>query len=165
MIRLLEKMERMREDLGADLVYDFIGDIVDGDFSDLATLMQAAVIHREKLDDIIATMERNHSEEHKKLLEEVERERLSEDVFDLPKMRREQNDLIVEKLPERNFGLFTEYILKKCKVRIHQTQNEKIKRIERLPKYIRDISKTNKLPLYQMEDAIRFTSFRGYAKE
>lgn len=66
MIRLLEKMERMREDLGADLVYDFIGDIVDGDFNDLASLMQAAVIHREKLDDIIATMERKLSEEHKK---------------------------------------------------------------------------------------------------
>lgn len=165
MIRLLEKMERMREDLGADLVYDFIGDIVDGDFNDLASLMQAAVIHREKLDDIIATMERKLSEEHKKLLEEVERERLSEDIFDLPKMRREQHDLVVRKLPERNFGVFTEHILKKCNVRIHQTQNEKIKRIERLPKYIRDISKTNRLPLYQLEDAIRFTSFRGYVKE
>ncbi|MGQ7890675.1 DEAD/DEAH box helicase [Paenibacillus sp. WC2504] len=165
MIRLLEKMERMREDLGADLVYDFIGDIVDGDFNDLASLMQAAVIHREKLEDIIASMERKLSEEHKKLLEDVERERLSEDAFDLPKMRREQHDLVVKKLPERNYGPFTEHILKKCNVRIHQTQNEKIKRIERLPKYIRDISKTNRLPLYQLEEAIRFTSFRGYEKE
>lgn len=47
MIRLLEKMERMREDLGTDLVYDFIGEVVDGDFHDLASLMQVAVIHRE----------------------------------------------------------------------------------------------------------------------
>ncbi|AIQ22012.1 helicase-related protein [Paenibacillus sp. FSL H7-0737] len=165
MIRLLEKMERMREDLGADLVYDFIGEIVDGDFNDLASLMQAAVIHREKLDDIIASMERKLSEEHKKLLEEVEKERLSDDIFDLPKMRREQHDMTVKKLPARNYGPFTEHILKKCNVRIHQTQNEKVKRIERLPKYIRDISKNNRLPLYQLEEAIRFTSFQDYVKE
>lgn len=103
------------------------------------------------------------SEEHKKLLEKVEKERLSEDAFDLPKMRREQHDLVVQKLPERNYGHFTEYILTKSNVRIHQTQNEKIRRIERLPKYIRDISKTNHLPLYQLDEAIRFTSYGEYA--
>lgn len=83
MIRLLDKMDRMRNDLGSDLVYDFIGEIFNGEDHDLPSLMQAAILERENLDDIIASMERSISEEHQRLLEFVKQERLAEDAFDL----------------------------------------------------------------------------------
>lgn len=59
----------MREDLGADLVYDFIGEVLEDRYFDLPTLMQQAILNREKLDEVIAGMERTLSEEHKRLLQ------------------------------------------------------------------------------------------------
>ena len=38
MLRLLNKLELMREDLGADLVYDFIGEVLEERYFDLPTL-------------------------------------------------------------------------------------------------------------------------------
>src|SRR5699024_867091 len=47
MVRLLEKMEQMRNDLGSDLVYDFVGEILEDKYDSLANLMQDAILHRE----------------------------------------------------------------------------------------------------------------------
>lgn len=165
MIRLLDKMDQMRNDLGSDLVYDFIGEIFNGEDHDLPSLMQAAILERENLDDIIASMERSISEEHRRLLEFVQQERLTEDTFDLPKMRREQHDIAVSKLSHRSYAEFAEQVLARNNIRVYSSQQEKVKRIDRMPKYIRDLCRIHNLPYSQMNEAIRFTSFFEYCVE
>ena len=58
MTKLLDKMELMKSDLGSDLVYDFMGDILEEHYDSLADLMQQAIIKREHLDEVIAGMEK-----------------------------------------------------------------------------------------------------------
>jgi superfamily II DNA or RNA helicase len=159
MIRLLDKMDRMRNDLGSDLVYDFIGEIFNGKDHDLSSLMQAAILERENLDDIIASMERSISEEHQRLLDLVKEERLAEDAFDLPKLRREQQDIAVSKMSHRSYAEFAEQTLLRNNVRVYPSHQEKVKRIDRLPKYIRDLCRIHGLPYNQMNEAIRFTPY------
>ncbi|KJE27973.1 hypothetical protein LG52_2260 [Geobacillus kaustophilus] len=52
LITLMTKMEQMRKDLGHDLVYDFIGDLLEEHAADLPTLMQQAILQREQIDDV-----------------------------------------------------------------------------------------------------------------
>lgn len=165
MIRLLDKMDQMRNDLGSDLVYDFIGEIFNGKDHDLPSLMQAAILERENLDDIIASMERSISEEHQRLLEFVQQERLAEDAFDLPRMRREQHDIAVSKLSHRSYAEFAEQVLVRNNIRVYSSQQEKVKRIDRMPKYIRDLCRIHNLPYSQMNEAIRFTPYSEYCVE
>ncbi|AKM18688.1 RNA polymerase-associated protein RapA [Geobacillus sp. 12AMOR1] len=162
LIRLLEKMERMKEDLGADLVYNFIGEVMEDKWNSLANLMQEAILNRERLDDVIANMEKVLSEEHKKLLQLLQEERLAEDPIDLSGLKREQNDLIVNRIPIRAYADLATYILKKKKVRVYESNDGKVKRVERLPKFIRD--HLPELSQYQGE-SFRFTGFREYETE
>ncbi|MNW38747.1 RNA polymerase-associated protein RapA [compost metagenome] len=162
MIRLLDKMDRMRSDLGSDLVYDFIGEIFNGEDHDLPSLMQAAILERENLDDLLASMERTISEEHQRLLEFVKQERLAEDAFDLPTMRREQHDIAVSKLSHRSYAEFTEQTLVNSNIRVYSSNQDKVKRIDRMPKYVRDICRINNFPYIQMNEAIRFTPYVEY---
>src|SRR5690606_18822701 len=120
MIRLLDKMEQMREDLGTDLVYDFIGEVIENEYGDLATLMQKAVTDRENLDTIIATMDKTISEEHKKLIKLVEQERLEREIFDLPTLKKEHHHLSANRLPVRSYSLFSEHAFKQNNIRIHK---------------------------------------------
>jgi superfamily II DNA or RNA helicase len=165
LIRLLDKMERMREDLGVDLVYDFIGEVLEDKYHDLATLMQEAILNREHLDEIIEGMDKTLSEEHKHLLDIVNEERLTEDFIDLPGMRREQYDLLVKRIPSRSYTPFVEQILDSKKVRIYQSNDEKVKRIDRLPKYIRDFARKNKVALKPTAESYRFTAFKDSEDE
>src|SRR5690606_19257063 len=137
MTRLLEKMERMKEDLGADLVYNFIGEVIEEKFESLANLMQEAILNRERLDEVIANMEKVLSEEHRKLLQLMQEERLAEDPIDLSVLKREQNDLMVKRVPVRAYTDLATYILKRKKVRVYESNDGKVKRVERLPKFIR----------------------------
>lgn len=162
MIRLLEKMEQMRGDLGIDLVYDFIGEVIENEYGDLASLMEAAVLKRENLDDIIAAMDKTLSEEHKKLIKLVEQERLEKDIFDLPTLKKEQNDLAVNRLPVRCYSSFAEHIFKQNNVRIHKIIDDKVIRIDRLPKFIRDFARNNQLIQLVDMESIKFTGYQQY---
>lgn len=162
MTRLLEKMEQMKEDLGSDLVYDFIGEVLEDKFDSLADLMQEAILSRERLDDVIANMEKTLSEEHQKLLKLMQEERMVEDPLDLSILKREQNDLTVKRIPIRAYTDLATYILEKKKVRVYDTNDGKVKRIERLPKFIRD--SLPELSKYQGE-SYRFTGVREYESE
>jgi len=51
---LLTKLDQMRDDLGNDLVYDIIGDLLSS--SELADLLQQAVVNRQSLDEIRASI-------------------------------------------------------------------------------------------------------------
>ncbi|MEW4278927.1 DEAD/DEAH box helicase [Priestia megaterium] len=155
MVRLLEKMEKMRTDLGTDLVYDFIGEILEDEYDSLSNLMEEAILNREKLDEVIEKMDKTLSEENKKLMKLVEEEKMIEDKIDLTELKRQKNDWLVESIPKRSYTDFTAYILEKKRVRIYKSKDEKIMRIERLPKFIRD-----QMPELQEEQiqSYRFTN-------
>lgn len=161
MIRLIEKMERMRIDLGSDLVYDFIGEVLEDRYDNLANLMQEAIINREKLDDIINDMERSLSEDHENLLKLVQEEKLVEDTIDLPHLKKEQNDIAVHRVPKRGYAAFIEHIFKMRKVRVYESNDGYVQRIERLPKFIRDNALKENIHL-DFTEAVRFTGYQEY---
>ncbi|ONK21266.1 helicase [Bacillus sp. VT-16-64] len=138
MAKLLEKMEQMRTDLGSDLVYDFIGEVLEDNYDSLSDLMQKAIMERENLDEIIENMDKTLSNEHKKLIDLVREERMVEDVIDIPTLKEQKDDLVIKRIPLRAYTDFITYILEKKRVRISKSKDEKVFRIERLPKFIRD---------------------------
>ena len=138
MTKLLDKMEKMRSDLGSDLVYDFIGEVLEDNYNSLAELMQKAILERENLDDMIQEMDRTISNEHKNLIDLVREEQIAEDAIDLPNLKKQKDSWIVSRIPLRAYSDFTTYILEKKRVRVSKTKDGKHFRIERLPKFIRD---------------------------
>ncbi|MGG2093476.1 helicase-related protein [Bacillus sp. S13(2024)] len=162
MAKLLDKMELMKSDLGSDLVYDFMGEILEDHYDSLADLMQEAILNREKLDEVIAGMEKTLSEEHQKLLKLMQEERMTEDHVDLSALKREKNDLTVRRIPKRMFTDLAAYALEKKRVRIFKSQDGKVMRIERLPKFIRDY--VPELQDYQ-GDSYRFTNSLEFESE
>jgi hypothetical protein len=156
MNRLLTKMEQMREDLGQELVYDFIGDILEDESADLASLMEAAVLNRENLDEIVAKMEKVISEEHQRLLELAKRERLDDTSFDLPGLRRSYNDSVAKSLPDRVYYEFTLAEFTNTRIRVHLAGKGDVARIERIPKTIKEQAKKNGIQL-QSDSSYRFT--------
>ena len=76
-------MEKMKDDLGKDLVFDFIGDVLEDNDISLSYLMEEAVRNRTNLDDLIKKMEKVLSEEHLRLIEMAKQERLDDNSFDL----------------------------------------------------------------------------------
>lgn len=129
MLRLLEKMEKMRTDLGSDLVYDFMGEVLEDEYDSLANLMQEAIVNREKLEEVIANMDKTLSDENKKLIKLVEEERVSEEKIDLPQLNRQKNEWFVKRIPKRFYTDFTSYVLEKKRVRIQKSKDNKIMRI------------------------------------
>jgi len=138
MAKLLDKMEQMRTDLGSDLVYDFIGEVLEDNYDSLSELMQKAIMERENLDEIIENMDKTLSNEHKKLIDLVREERLVDDEINLPSLKRQKDNWMIHRIPLRSYADFTTYILEKKRVRIAKSKDEKVFRIERLPKFIRD---------------------------
>jgi superfamily II DNA or RNA helicase len=133
---LLRKMEQMRQDLGRDLVYDFLGDILEEQMGSLADILQDCILERRRLDDVVTDMEAALSNEHRRLLEIAQQERLERDVIDLPGMRREQHLLALRRIPPEACLAFAKSVLTAHKVPV--TPTEYGFRVERLPKSIRD---------------------------
>jgi superfamily II DNA or RNA helicase len=165
MLRLLNKLEQMREDIGADLVYDFIGEVLEDRYFDLPTLMQHAILNREKLDEVIVGMEKTLSEEHKRLLEIYQEENLSNTVLELTSLRKEQYELMVKHIPVRCYADFCTTIFNKKKIRLQVTNEGNVTRIDRLPKFIRDFAKKNKIVLNESAEAYKYTGFSEHEAE
>ncbi|GGE54798.1 DEAD/DEAH box helicase [Priestia taiwanensis] len=155
---LLAKMGKMKDDLGHDLVYDFIGDRLEDRMTDLPTLMQHAVLHRERLEDIKRDMDQTLSEEYQELLRIAQEERLAMDSIDLPGMQREQYEMTLQKVPARVYAEFVAGTLSDHRVRVHTSQHDEMYRIERIPKSIREFARSNRITLKNKEDSYRFTS-------
>lgn len=153
---LLNKMEQMRKDLGHELVYDFIGDVLEDNLTSLSNLMQEAILNRQSLNDIIQGIDRTLSREHKRLLEMAEKERLDEDSIDLPGMRREQHHLLITSVPKRIYSHFTKEALVERKVKVFDTGE--LFRIDRFPKSVRDFARKKGISLHKESGSIRFTS-------
>ncbi|WP_407272656.1 DEAD/DEAH box helicase [Radiobacillus sp. PE A8.2] len=154
LIRLLTKMEQMREDLGQDLVYDFIGEVLEDRQADLSSVMERAVSGREDLNEIIANMEKTLSEEHRRLLELAQSERL-DDNFDLPGAKRSFDEVSINSVPNRFYGHFVIDGLKNTRTRLSISADQTIARIDRFPKRIRDFARDHKL-MFNFDDSIRF---------
>lgn len=152
--RLLTKMEQMREDLGQDLVYDFVGEVLEDKQADLSSVMEKAILDRENLDEIIEHMEKTLSEEHKRLLELAQNERL-DDNFDLPGAKRSFDEVSMHSVPTRFYGRFVVNGLKNTRTRMSVSNDQTIARIDRFPKRIRDFARDQKL-MFQFDNSIRF---------
>ncbi|MEH7307913.1 helicase, partial [Neobacillus drentensis] len=154
--RLLAKMEQMREDLGQEQVYDFIGDVLEEQSADLASIMEEAIEGRQNIDEIIERMEKSISQEHKRLLDMAAQERLDQGSFDLPGAKRLFDELSIRSLPLRSYGNFVLDALSTTRTRISLSQDETLVRIDRFPKNLRDFARKNKIILPSQE-SLRFT--------
>lgn len=155
LIRLLNKMDQMREDLGQDQVYDFIGEVLEENNIDLANLMERAISGRENLDELIATMEKTLSDEHKRLLELAKQERLDDSSFDLPGARRAYQEISISSMPPRVYGEFAVKQFETSRIKLNFSQDNKIVRIDRFPKNIRELIKRKKYVL-RTDESLRF---------
>ncbi|MGY4691003.1 helicase-related protein [Salibacterium sp. K-3] len=154
LIRLLTKMEQMRNDLGQELIYDFIGEVLEDNQADLSTVMEQAVTGRENLDEVIERMEKTLSEEHQRLLEFAQNERLDEN-FDLPGAKRTFDELSINSIPNHFYGKFVVNGLQNTKTRLKVSSDKSTARIDRFPKRIRDFARDQKL-MFNFDDSTRF---------
>ncbi len=136
MQHLLQKMEQMQTDLGADLVYNFMGDILEAQYGSMAELLQSCIVGRHNLSDIIADLDHTLSAEHQRLLAIAQEERLDSETVDLPALRQQQAVLMAEHLPPRWYGTFTQSVLKAHRVGF--TEDAGRWQLSRLPKNLRD---------------------------
>lgn len=152
--RLLTKMEQMREDLGQDLVYDFVGEVLEDRQADLSSIMEQAITGREDLNEVIEHMEKTLSDEHKRLLELANNERL-DDNFDLPGAKRSFDEVSIYSIPNRFYGQFVVDGLQNTRTRMSVSADQEVARIDRFPKRIRDFARDQKL-MFNFDDSIRF---------
>jgi superfamily II DNA or RNA helicase len=148
MERLLAKLDTMRKDLGNDLVFDFLGDVLDDHGISLDDLMVEAIEDRERLDEVIAKMDKVLSDEHSELIELAKRERLADSV-DLPGVRRSFNDIQLRALPHRAYSYFLKEELEKQRM----SSTERVKnvfRIQYIPKAV--LTKARQLGLNISKD-------------
>lgn len=160
MSKLLEKLETMKLDLGNDLVYNFLGELLDGE-QNLADLMTEAILNRENLEDIVSKMDKNISDEHKQLLESMRKEMISEDSIDIEGLKQNHYEIEIEKTPNRLLVSLINYAFKNNNIKVFHSKNNKNYRVDRFPKMIRD-KYSNPLKL---SDSYRYTGFSEYANK
>src|SRR5699024_1128561 len=124
-------------DLGSDLVYNFMGDLLDGDIN-LADLMKEAILTRENLDDIIKKMDKGLSDEHKELIQTMKKMQFDSDVIDISTMKQSQFDIEINKVPIRMYVELMDHAFISSNVKVFNSHENHVKRIERFPKLIRD---------------------------
>ncbi|RFU67465.1 DUF2075 domain-containing protein [Peribacillus saganii] len=156
LIRLLNKMEQMRTDLGQDQVYDFIGEVLEENNIDLSHIMEEAICGRENLDELIAQMEKTLSEEHERLLELAKHERLDDSSFDLPGARRAYHEISISSMPSRVYGEFVVKQFEETRIKVNISNDGNAVRIDRFPKNIRELIKKRKYSL-RTDESLRFT--------
>ena len=160
MSKLLEKLETMKLDLGNDLVYNFMGELLDGEQT-LADLMRDAILHRENLEEIVSKMDRSISDEHKKLLKSMQELQLSEDTIDVGKLKQEQYEVEINTISNRLLVPYINYAFNKNNVKVFHAQNDRFHRVDRFPKMIRD-KYTRQLKL---DGSYHYTGFSDYINE
>lgn len=137
MSRLLTKLDAMKEDLGNDLVYNFMGDLLDGDIN-LADLMKEAILSRENLDEVIKKMDKGLSDEHKELIQTMKKLQFDAESIDIPALKQSQFDIEINKVPNRMYIELMDYAFTKGNIKVFESHEQRVKRIDRFPKLIRD---------------------------
>ncbi|MQR86866.1 DEAD/DEAH box helicase [Bacillus megaterium] len=160
MSRLLAKLETMKEDLGSDLVYNFIGDLLEGDIN-LGDLMKEAILTRENLGDVISKMDKGLSEEHKQLLETMKKMQFDTEAIDVLSIKKSQYNIEINKVPNRVYADLMDYAFSEAKVKVFNSHENRVKRIDRFPRLIRNqFAKETRL-----SEAYRYTGFLKYSTE
>lgn len=160
MSRLLKKFDAMKEDLGNDLVYNFMGDLLEGDIN-LADLMKEAILSRENLDEVIKKMDKGLSDEHKELIQTMKKLQFDAESIDIPAMKQSQFDIEINKVPNRMYIELMAYAFSKANIKVFDSHEQRVKRIERFPKLIRD--QYTKETSYS--DSYRYTGFIKQSNE
>ena len=160
MSKLLEKLETMKLDLGNDLVYNFMGELLDGEQT-LADLMRDAILHRENLEEIVSKMDRSISDEHKKLLKSMQELQLSEDTIDVGKLKQEQYEVEINTISNRLLVPYINYAFNKNNVKVFHAQNDRFHRVDRFPKMIRDKYARQ----LKLDGSYHYTRFSDYKNE
>lgn len=160
MSRLLKKLDAMKEDLGNDLVYNFMGDLLDGDIN-LADLMKEAILSRENLDEVIRKLDKGLSDEHKELIQTMQKLQFDFESIDIPAMKQSQFNIEIKKVPNRMYIELLDYAFAKANIKIFDSHEQRVKRIERFPKLIRD--QYTKETSYS--DSYRYTGFIKQSNE
>ena len=57
LVRLMEKLDRMREQLGHDQVYDVVASVLEARQVNLDTLVRQSTLNRRSMEDILAALE------------------------------------------------------------------------------------------------------------
>lgn len=135
--RLLTKLDSMKEDLGTDLVYNIMGDLLDGEIN-LAELMKEAILTRENLDDVIKKMDKGLSDEHKELIQTMKKMQFDSDATDITAMKQSQIDIEINKVPNRMYVELMDHAFTRANVKVFDSHENHVKRIDRFPKLIRD---------------------------
>lgn len=136
MLHLLRKMEQMEKDLGPELVYNILGDILEGPYGSLSDIMEDCIMGRTTLEDMIAGLERTLSQEHQRLLDLAAQERVDSDTVDLPSVRAQQQREWVEHIPDRIYEQFTRTVLKTHGVSLSDNQGQWV--LGRVPRAFRE---------------------------
>lgn len=92
LIRLMDKLERMRESLGHDQVYDVISSVLDSGQVRLDVLIREAILNRRSMDDILADLDFVADEGSKAAAREALGEALATPHIDLTFIEGEQRD-------------------------------------------------------------------------
>ena len=137
MSRLLIKLDAMKKDLGNDFVYNFMGDLLDGDIN-LADLMKEAILTRENLDDVIKKMNKSVNDEHKELIQTMKKIQFESDEIDFSILKQSKIDTEINKIPNRIYVELMNYIFTNSNIKVYESHETRIKRIDRFPKLIRD---------------------------
>ena len=92
LIRLMDKLERMREALGHDQVYDVISGVLDSGQVRLDTLIREAILNRRSLDDVLGDLDFIDSDASKAAAREALAEALATPHLDMAFIEGEQRE-------------------------------------------------------------------------
>ncbi|MDQ6598103.1 DEAD/DEAH box helicase [Bacillus salipaludis] len=157
LLRLFNKMEKMKEDLGQELVYDFIGEVLEDYDTDLATIMNEAIVSRSNIDEKMANVEKALTDEHRKLVSLVKDEGLAENDMDLSSLRKSRQELAIKSLPLRTYTQFLLDTFENNRIRVYESSNHNVFRIDRFPKSVRDFAKLQGMNINTLNSSYRFT--------
>ena len=132
LIRLMGKLDRMREALGHDQVYDVIASILDGGRVRLDSLIREAILNRRSMDDLLAEIEYVDTAAAVAAAKEALGEALATSVIDLAAIDLEQRDSKERRLTPEYVERFFVDALRHLGGRAHAA-SEATWRIEHVP--------------------------------
>ncbi|MGL6056867.1 MAG: DEAD/DEAH box helicase [Culicoidibacterales bacterium] len=132
--KLLAKLEIMRSDLGNDLVYDFLGELLEKQDLDLNQLMIDAIQNREHLTAVVDQVDGLLSTEHQALIEQAQQEQFAQNI-QLPQIKATFELDQLQRLPERMYCEFIKAELKLLKIDVTQPSKLRL-RVNYIPRTI-----------------------------
>ncbi|WP_027356903.1 helicase-related protein [Desulfofundulus thermocisternus] len=119
--KLFEKLNRMKEELGSDRVFDVIGDVLPG--TSLKDLILDAIARRRTMDDILAEMERVPDVEAIRRVREATMEALATRHIDLSRIVGEQRVARENRLVPEYIESFFLRAARKLEIKIEKRQD------------------------------------------